>query len=279
MLLAKSLRVFKSAWRGLLAVLAGCAVVCCVLHFDVFGVTTYVPAIEDVEQVDLRAADNHYIFYPGEEDELLEEVRALHLAIASEADYIRPVEDAWNGAMPAGGQREDTLTSTYVRFVYYLKNGRTVERRYDVPLNRARLTEEGTYDHALDTLINGEPMKLKRLHANDESYVINGGSLYVEKRREGFELSTREARTIMENLRRDAAEGTWGTYDWFVNSDGGDYALELNIYFQQPDPLDENHVYHDSIYLRVRPAMRHTVSALLELELGEENELIPRTEL
>ena len=282
MLLAKSLRVFKSAWKGLLAVLAGCAVVCCVLHFDVFGVTTYVPAIEDVEQVDFRAADNHYIFYPGEEDDLLEEVRALHLAIASDADYIRSMEDMWNGVMPAGGRYENETTSTYVRFAYYLKNGRTVERRYNVPLQRARLAEEGTYDHALDTLINGEAMKLKRLHANDESYVISGGSLYIDKRNEGFELSTREGKTIMEGLRKDTAEGTWGTYDWFVNSEEGDYALDLNLEFRYPSPEhpdDADYDYYDHIYIRVRPGMQHTVSALLELDLVEEKELVTYAEL
>ena len=279
MLLAKSLRVFKSAWRGLILVLAGCAVVCCVLHFDVFGVTTYVPAIEDVEQVELRAADNRYTFYPGQEDELLEQVRDLHLAIASDADYIRDLENAWNGAMPAGGQREDTLTSTYVRFYYYMKDGRTVRRNYTVPMTRSRLEETGTYEQKLDTLINGEAMKLKRLYATDETRTLSGGNLYVDKRNQGFELSTREARAIMQGIRQDTAEGTWGTYDWFYQSEAGDYALDLNLSFQYPSSYDPNNMNHDSIYIRVKPAMRHTVDALLELDLVEENELVTYAEL
>ncbi len=279
MLLAKSLRVFKSAWRGLVLVLAGCAVVCCVLHFDVFGVTTYVPAIEDVEQVELRAADNRYTFYPGQEDELLEQVRDLHLAIASDADYIRDLENAWNGAMPAGGQREDTLTSTYVRFYYYMKDGRTVRRNYTVPMTRSRLEETGTYEQKLDTLINGEAMKLKRLYATDETKTLSGGNLYVDKRNQGFELSTREARAIMQGIRQDAAEGTWGTYDWFYQSEAGDYALDLHLSFQYPSSYDPNNMNHDSIYIRVKPAMRHTVDALLELDLVEESELVTYAEL
>jgi len=279
MLLAKSLRVFKSAWRGLVLVLAGCAVVCCVLHFDVFGVTTYVPAIEDVEQVELRAADNRYTFYPGQEDELLEQVRDLHLAIASDADYIRDLENAWNGAMPAGGQREDTLTSTYVRFYYYMKDGRTVRRNYTVPMTRSRLEETGTYEQKLDTLINGEAMKLKRLYATDETRTLSGGNLYVDKRNQGFELSTREARAIMQGIRQDAAEGTWGTYDWFYQSEAGDYALDLHLSFQYPSSYDPNNMNHDSIYIRVKPAMRHTVDALLELDLVEESELVTYAEL
>ena len=279
MLLAKSLRVFRSAWRGLVLVLAGCAAICCVLHFDVFGVTTYVPAIEDVEQVELRAADNRYTFYPGQEDELLEQVRDLHAAIAADAAYIRSVEDAWNGAMPAGGSDEDELYSTYVRFYYYMKDGRTIRRSYTIPMTRSRLEESGTYEQKLDTLVNGEAMKLKRLHANDESYLISGGNLYIDKRYQGFELSTREARAIMDGIRQDTAEGTWGNYDWFNQSDAGDYALDLNIEFMYPAPDNLSGTRYDSIYIRVRPGMEHTVSALLELDLVEESELVTYAEL
>ena len=274
MLLAKSLRVFKSTWKGLVLVVAGCAVLCCVLHFDLLGVTTYVPAIEDVERVELRAADNTYTFYPGEEDELLEQVRDLHAVIAADADYIRGMEESWDYAVPAGGSDEDELTSTYVRLYYYMKDGRTIQRRYTVPITRERLATEDTYDQKLDALVNGEAMKLKRLHVTDARYVIDSGSLYIDKRNKGFALSTQEAEAIMAGLHRDAAEGTWGNYDWFSQTDAGNYALDLNIEFRYPAPDNLSGTYYDSIYIRVRPGMEHTVSALLEQELVTPEELI-----
>ena len=122
-------------------------------------------------------------------------------------------------------------------------------------------------------------MKLKLLHANDESYLISGGNLYIDKRNQGFELSTREARAIMQGIRQDTAEGTWGTYDWFYQSEAGDYALDLHLSFQYPSSYDPNNMNHDSIYIRVKPAMRHTVDALLELDLVEESELVTYAEL
>ena len=43
MLLAKAFKVFRGSWKGLGIVLAGCALVCCVLHFDLLGVADRVP--------------------------------------------------------------------------------------------------------------------------------------------------------------------------------------------------------------------------------------------
>ena len=64
MLLAKSLRVFRGSWRGLAIVLAGCALVCCVLHFDLLGVADRVPEASQIRSVDIRVSDNSYTFTP-----------------------------------------------------------------------------------------------------------------------------------------------------------------------------------------------------------------------
>ena len=83
----------------------------------------------------------------------------------------------------------------------------------------------------------------------------------------------------MDGIRQDTAEGTWGNYDWFNQSDAGDYALDLNIEFMYPAPDNLSGTRYDSIYIRVRPGMEHTVSALLELDLVEESELVTYAEL
>ena len=279
MLLAKSVRIFRSAWKGLALVLAGCVALCCVLHFDLFGVTTYVPAISDMDYMELRAADNTYTFYPGEEDELLEQVRSLHAAIAADADYIRGLEENWEYKILVDDSEESGYTSTYIRLYYYLKDGRTIQRRYTIPVTRERLATEGTYDHALDTLVNGQAMKLKRLHGGNEWDSVTGGSLYVDKRNRGSELSTREAEMLLAALRKDTAEGTWGTHDWFDQSNWNDYAMDLDLTFRRVDPQNPKNDYHNYIYIRIRPAMRHTVTALLELELVMQDELVTYGEL
>ena len=71
MLLAKSLRVFRGSWKGLVLVAAGCIALCCVLRFDLLGISRRVPEIDRVEKVEFYAADNTYRLYPGEDDALL----------------------------------------------------------------------------------------------------------------------------------------------------------------------------------------------------------------
>ena len=57
MLLAKSLKVFRGSWKGLLAVLAGCVLVCCTLHFDLLGIASRVPEASQIQTCLLYTSD------------------------------------------------------------------------------------------------------------------------------------------------------------------------------------------------------------------------------
>ena len=280
MLLAKSLRVFRGSWKGL-GVMAVCVLaICGVLHFDLFGVETRVPELRDVESVSFYAADNHYNQLDPEEDrELLEEIRAVHRAIAEDADYILAMDESWT----TGGETDLDRVATHnsVRFVYELKNGATVSRRYTVPMTVTRLQDETTYDYALDRLVNSTAAKEKRFHLNSE-YAPYGGNLYLEKRTDGgVSFGNREALTILDAVRQDVAAGTCGNYDWFYRTYGGAYAMDLSLEFQDQrvDSNGNDYTDYDYIGITVWPAMTYTVSALLELGLLTENDLVTRAEL
>ena len=179
MLLAKSLRVFRKSWKGLVLVAVGCVALCCVLRFDLLGVSRRVPEVSQVEKVEFYAADNTYRLYPGEDDDLLEQVRSLHKAIVADQDYVRTYEDSDRRYTVVSD--DTTVTETYIRFVYTLQNGLKVERRYSIPMTKYRLEQDGTYDHLLDTLVNSKTMKAKRLRAGDSRYTVEGGSIEVGK--------------------------------------------------------------------------------------------------
>lgn len=273
MLLAKSPRVFRGSWKGVLPLAVACAALCAVLRFDVLGVSARVPEISEVKEVELYVANNDYTFYPGEEDDLLEQVRAVHRAIAADADYIR------------GGYRayvdDDAVGSTlstynYVRLTYTLASGRTVIRQYSLPLTRDRMDTPGTYDYLLDRLVNSEAMKAKRLHLNDSRYTASYGSLYVERSNEGFDLGSREAAAILEAVGKDAAAGAWGAYDWFGSDDGAAYALHLELAFSYKA---ERGTATDWINITVRPGMDNTVACLKDLDLVTEADLVTNAEL
>ena len=273
MLLAKSLRVFRGSWKGL-GVTALCAVVICgVMKFDLFGIETRVPAVSQIESLTFRAADNSYTLDPEEDAALVEEIRAVHLTIARDADYIIGMNENWT----FGDEEDFERVSMYnsVRLTYHLKNGTRVIRRYNIPMSMDRLNQESTYDFALDRLVNSDAMKAERFHQND-GYQPDSGYLYVDTWKDGsISFGTKEARAIHEAVKKDIASGACGNYDWFDQGRAGQYAMDLNLDFQESTTLDngESHTDYDSINIRVYPAMTHTVEALEELGLVAEQEL------
>ena len=122
MLMKKTFRVFeKKAWKSFL--IFGLAVL--VLHgalvFDFFGYETRVPDPEDIQSVSLYAqADDAILTSP----EAIAQIIDLHEgAIACEKENKEARKQNW----------EDMSYDTkYFRVFYYLKNGRSLERRYNL---------------------------------------------------------------------------------------------------------------------------------------------------
>ena len=278
MLLAKSLRVFRGSWKGLCGMAACVLVICGVLEFDLFGAETRVPAVSEVKSVRLYAADNHYDFDPETEGALLEEVRAVHRAIAEDADYILDVDRIWTDR-ETGFPNVSGYNS--VRFTYELKNGSTVVRRYTIPVTVERLRDESTYDYALNELVNGAALKEKRFHLNDPMAPY-GGSIYLDTRDDGnVSFGNREALAVLEGIRKDVASGACGNYDWFGLSYGNAYAMSLDLEFQyqRVDERGTDYTSYDYINVTVWPEMTHTVAALMEQGLVWESDLVTRAEL
>ena len=275
MLLAKALRVFRGSWKGVALVVVGCAVLCGVLRFDLLGISRRVPEASQVEKVEFYAAENTYTLYPDEDAELLEQVRALHRAVVEDQDYIRDAQNM--GYVTYASDSGQDCTYTYIYLTYTLTNGLKVERYYSLSLIPARLAQEGTYDHLLDQLVNSDAMKAKRIHVNDSRYTISSGYLYLDKRNERLDLNSREAAAVLEAVGRDAAAGTWGTYDWFSSGNGGNYAMNLELAFSYEDA--EWGRGTDWITITVRPDMENTITCLKDLGLITDEDLVTYGEL
>ena len=271
MLLAKSLRVFRGSWRGLVLTAAGCALVCAVLHFDIFGVADRVPEVSRVEKMELYTADNNYTFYPGEDAALMERVRAVHQAIAADRDYIVGFtgQEDWR-SQPVIGEASFHVT-------YTLSSGLKVERNYYLPISQQRLAQEGTYDNLLDSLVNSKEMKDRRIHLNDDRFAPSGGSVYVERQKMGYDLSSRECAALQEAVARDAAAGAWGQYAWLESDWGGEYALSLELSFAYTG--EDGNPRRDWISITLRPGMDNTISCLKELGFITEADLVTNREL
>ena len=280
MLLAKSLRVFRRSWKGLAVTALCAAVICGVMKFDVFNIETRVPAADQIRTVTFRAGNNQYTLNPETDGELVEEIRAVHGAIAADADYVRAMVDAWQRAEQASGDDEISHNKS-VRLTYYLKNGTEVTRRYTLPISADRLAQEGTYDYALDQLVNGDALKAKRFHLFD-GYEATGGYIYLENRRDSdVSFGTHEALVLHEAVKRDVMAGTCGTYNWFDNGRAGQYAIDLNLDLRIEEKSVNGATYtnHSSISIALYPAMTHTVEALLALNLAEPEDFKTYAEL
>lgn len=266
MLLAKTLRVFRSTWKGMLAVALGCVALCGAMKYDVFGVVRRVPAADSVKQVNIYAAGSNYYLTPGQDDELIEEVRALHQAIISDKDYALTAASA---ASEAYSSADGEIPGAYasVRFTYTLNSGLKVERWYSLYLTRDRMAQEDTYDNLLDRLINSPEMRQKRIRRQDGSFRMD--SAWIDTRTGGTDLNSREVETILSAVARDAENENWGVYDWFVGRDDADnYDITVHIGY-----LMEEHRY-DSIDITVREGMTETIQALKDLGLVTDEDLV-----
>ena len=271
MLLAKSLRVFRGSWKSLLAVVVLACAFCAALHFDVLGIESRIPTLDQVKQVELRVQGNTYTLYPGQDDALIEQVRTLHQAIEADEAYIR---DAEYGVLPE--EEGNVSYGNPLRLIYTLRTGAVVERFYALTITRDRLARSDTYDALLDALVRNETMKQKRLHLGGDGYTPDGGSIYVERRGEGYDLGSREAQAILNAVAQDAAVGTWGDPDWFGSNDGSDYALNLDLSFTRQE---KNSTYNDWITITVRPSMTYTTTCLKKLGLVTEEDLVTWTQM
>ena len=233
MLLAKSLKVFRGSWKGLLAVLAGCALVCCVLHFDLLGVADRVPEASQIQTLEVRTADNSYTLTPEQDGDLVEQIRAIHQAIVADKAHVQALDDSRD--LTLSEEADPNTTHTGLRLTYSLNNGTRVERWYYLPITRDRLAQPETYDHLLDQFVNSDIVKARRLHLNDDFWTVSSGSLYLEARGESYDLGSREASAVLQAVGRDLASGGWGNYDWFSSSDSDSYAIYLELGFDGPD--------------------------------------------
>ncbi|MBD9197298.1 MAG: ABC transporter permease, partial [Clostridiales bacterium] len=193
MLLAKTPRVFKTTWKGMLAVALGCAALCGAMKCDLFGVVRRVPALDGIKTLQIYAADSNYYLTPGQDDALIEEVRALHQAIINDKDYALTAASAASEAY-SGADEEIPHAYTNVRFTYTLNSGLKVERQYDLYLARDRMAQDGTYDNLLDRLINSPEMRQKRIRRQDGNFRLD--TAWITTRTGGTDLNSREVETI-----------------------------------------------------------------------------------
>lgn len=284
MLLAKTPRVFKTTWRGMLAVALGCAALCSAMKYDLFGVTRRVPAPDSVKLVNVYAAGSNYYLTPGKDDALIEKVRTLHQTIIDDKDYILEYssrthyyldEDTASTEMTAEDAGAQSTISN-IRITYMLNSGLKVERRYNLYLTPGRMAQEGTYDYLLDQLINSPEMRQKCIRWQEEGFQLD--EAWLDTRYNGGDLSSREVGLILDAVAKDAENGDWGVYNWFQADNDAD-SYEIQIHFQYKLPESQFDRTYDAIQVNVKEGMTETIQTLKELKLITDADLVTNAEM
>ena len=165
--------------------------------------------------------------------------------------YTASVEES---AEDSGAQS----TITHVRITYMLNSGLKVERGYRLYLTPDRMAREGTYDYLLDQLINSPEMRQKRIRWRDEGFQMT--EAWFETWSGGGTLGSREAGLLLDAVAKDAENGDWGVYNWFLaDNDADNY--DLRIQFEYKLPESQFNRIHDTIRINVKEGMTETIRA------------------
>ena len=204
MLLQRSLRVFKAAAFGKLALLAVLLVASVFLvRWDPAGITRWVPQENQVEKVTISNTPTFYEYNAStitlREPEEIEKVLQAHQSILDNRD------------------REDDGNWQTIAFRYYLKDGTVRERNYTV-----RLTDEAV------RLLSSLYVKPEQVlgYSDWDAFLTSVKAVYVEHATiEDLE----KCHELVKAIRADCEEGNMTQYWRFRWDDSAEYCLYIMI--------------------------------------------------
>ncbi len=202
MLMNKSFKVFKSAYKGF------CGFVVCSAVFigffaytSVFGYETRVPAIEDIEGASVQERWRETLSY--QDPQLIEDTLKIHKELIKD---IPVVEDKDSDFM-------------YLHVFYKLKNGENMQRQY-------RVTHE-MYDKAMSAMYKFKDYKLSVTEL-DNVNIENIDTLMLRADCSDFSYNIAlndDASQLMEAIKKDVEQLSYKEMMWTNN------ALSVSVHF------------------------------------------------
>ena len=289
MLLRKSFRVFKR-WKGALVMPLVLLALCLACELDLFGVERRVPGSDEVEALHVYMQAG----YPSDsgrsydadltDPDAIQRFLALHRAIVDGRDRL-------DRDSPRYQPGDDT---TYITLRYTLKGGRTLFRRYDLPLYREDVNVPDSFTGQMQRLCGDRDfiaqvygfegfLKNGRLTGAWLENLLgpNGGHFHTEVYVDDY------ARELWDAVQADFAEGTIGVrylFDYDEERLANTYYTDLCFNaMAYPDPdrnystVEVNTPRDYTLTVTLTPQARHTLAALEKTGVFEEGySLAPR---
>ena len=221
MLLKKSFRVWKSGWRGAVAVVAALVVMGCAMTLDLTGFESYVPNMNDVQaasvSMNIYNGNAHSYLYGIRDPETIRLIIEAHRAVVSDKER----QLRWAGKGDLYYDINDVVLPTgYFSVDYTLDDGRVIRRRYsNIVVFADELGDPASVAGALTALNNSETAMfaraLGRYYYDSDSdprtlpdLRFTGGDVYLYGR-DGYPrgLTAHEAELIYDAVLRDVAAG------------------------------------------------------------------------
>ncbi|MCD8100827.1 MAG: hypothetical protein LUE06_09685 [Oscillospiraceae bacterium] len=170
MLMAKSFRVFKGAWRGYGASAVIIIALVCAFGFDFFGIESRIPDADKVETVTVSYSGYYFTF---DDPDIINSATALHAAALEDKELANHFWEIYADA-------SDDWWYCNFDISYKLKSGGTINRSYNVPY---LTSDESTQANArlLQEIMNS-PEAIAQRAEFDFAFTertINYGSVYV----------------------------------------------------------------------------------------------------
>lgn len=283
MLLQKSFRVLKKAWKGGVALAAALVLVCASYALDFFGVESYVPQIDQVENMYFNIG-----YYGGDaggnttDPELMEAAMAVHRALLQEERESKSSPTGYAETAADSG-----YWPNYFSVHYYLKDGTTCFRNYFSRVDYAGELEEGSALSLMKELAKDPKVQrlsvstltdpnVQFLSAELELYEKNEDGQYSDYMVTGYSFSADEAQLLADALLRDVDAGHAGVNAFDSDAwEAETYVNGLCFYYQKKNTPREDDYNSNTYYFSIHYT---ELLAVLE-ELGLKGDLVLREEM
>ena len=296
MLLKKSFRVFRQSWKGAAATTAALILIGASFPLDLTGYQTRVPEQSEIDhaQVGFYTDGNINNWFDLDDEESIALLRDAHYACILD----KPRQTAVS---------RYELIEHYCNLSvdYYLTDGMTVSRSYDLCLDPAQMKDPSSPESALTAFAQSSAITQQRilggkLPENWESVRVTGG--YVDcryypggeyDRSDEAELDAMQANNVFIALMQDCVEGNVAPATLFGENEQGrepttkpgypdESYLDLELWYFDSSRAGESYTvaveydkygaeidYNASLYTRVTPEMTATTQTLRELNVIE----------
>lgn len=278
MLMRKSFRVLRAAWKGAVLSAAVVAALCLCVRGDVLGVEDYVPSVQEVKSMTFDI-NGYRSYYYGELEDPAEIQRFLDIqtAILAEKDHLRQEDEPTAGTMPvdsaldAGDETENQRLRASLELRYELADGTTLLRLYGLNYYEAELDQP---DSAMAQLaeLTADPVVQRQQLQIQKLLRFTGGDFIQDS--QGVSLEAKEAQILYDAILKDMEAGHFGRNAfrperWVQET----YSNRLTLYYiPQLDKTGEPMT--DSLDLEFSVNSTELLSALEELGLTEEIPLV-----